>query len=204
MKYYDLPPLVVEKGKLAVLDAVGISIGAYPISWSRTFLELAKDLGCGRGEATLIGDGTKVSVPLAAFGNGALSFMLDYNDYHPRDSGVAPACVGALAVPAALAAGEVRGISGKELIVSVVAGYECAARIIHSMDMALESAQKLNGESVSVFTSAGAAGRALGLSEGLLLARSRRVALLDPRPGPRLCQYLHVVPSVALEYAACH
>ena len=41
-------------------------------------------------------------------------------------------------------------------------------------------------------------------SEGLLLARSRRVALVDPRPGPRLCQYLHVVPSIALENAACH
>ncbi len=40
--------------------------------------------------------------------------------------------------------------------------------------------------------------------EGLLLARSRRVALVDPRPGPRLCQYLHVVPSVALQDAACH
>ena len=62
MKYDDLPSLVVEKGKLAVLDAVGISIGAYPLNLSRTFLELAKDLGGGRGEATLIGDGTKVSV----------------------------------------------------------------------------------------------------------------------------------------------
>ena len=42
------------------------------------------------------------------------------------------------------------------------------------------------------------------LSPGLLLARSRWVALVDPRPGPRLCQYLHVVPAVALKDAACH
>ena len=183
IKYEDLPPPVVEKGKLAILDAVGISIGAYPLSLSKTYLELAKDLGGGRSEATLIGDGAKVSVPLAAFGNGALSFMLDYTDVHASGSGRAPACPGALAVPAALAGGEVRGISGKELIASVVAGYECAARVIHSMDMTEEASQRLMGEGVSVFASVGAAGRALGLGEDQMLSALGMTGIYTIVPG---------------------
>ena len=182
IKYEDLPPDVVEKGKLAVLDAVGISIGGYPLSLSSTFLGLAKDLGGGRQQATLIGDGTKVSVPWSAFGNGALSTMLDYCDHQTSDSGRCPAWIGALAVPAALAAGEARGISGKELIASVVAGYECTARVLHPMDMTLEAAQRLRGETVSVFASAGAAGRALGLNEDEFLSALGMTGIYTPVP----------------------
>ena len=183
IKYEDLPPEVIKQGKLAVLDAVGISIGGYPLSLSRTFLALATDLGGGRGVATLIGDGTKVSIPLAAFGNGALSTMLDYCDHQSSDSGRCPAWIGALAVPAALAAGEARGISGKELIASVVAGYECTARVIKSMDMTKEAMDRLGGETVSVFGAAGGAGRALGLGEDEFLSTLCMAGIYTPVPG---------------------
>ncbi len=189
LQYEDLPPSVVEKGKIAILDVLGISLGAYPLGLSKTFLELAKDMGGGRGEATLVGDGAKVSVPYAAFGNGALSFMLDFNDYHPSESGMAPACVGALAVPAALAAGEVRGISGRELITSVVAGYECAARVIHSMDMTREATESVLGESVSVFASVGAAGRALDLDEDQMLSAVGMTGIYTMVPGMKKWVY---------------
>ena len=182
IKCDDLPPQVVEKGKLAIMDAVGNAIGGYPLALSRTFLELAKDLGGGREQATLIGDGTKVSTPIAAFGNGALSTMLDYCDAHRSDSGRCPAWPGALAVPAALAAGEYRGISGEGLIASVVAGYECAARILHSMDMTLERSLELAGETVSVFAAAGAAARALGLTEDEFLSALGMTGIYTPVP----------------------
>ena len=178
----DLPPEVVEKGKIAIVDALGNAIGGYPLPLSNTFLELAKDLGGGRDQATLIGDGTKVSVPMAAFGNGALSTMLDYCDAHRSDSGRCPAWPGALAVPAALAAGEAGGISGKDLIASVVAGYECTARILHSMDMTLERSLELAGETVSVFSAAGAAARALGLTEDEFLSALGMTGIYTPVP----------------------
>ena len=181
-KYEDLPPSVVEKGKIAIMDVLGNSIGGYPLNLSKTFLDVAKESGGGRGEATLIGDGTRVSIPLAAFGNGALSSMLDYADYFPSESGRCGIWPGALAVPAALAAGEARGISGKELITSVVAGYECATRIIHSMDMSLERVQLLNGETTSVFAAAGAAGRALGLGEDEMLSTLGMAGIYTPVP----------------------
>lgn len=182
IKYDDLPPEVVEKAKLAILDTLGNMIGGYPLSLSTTFLELAKDLGGGRGEATLIGDGTKVSVPLAAFGNGALASMLDYNDGYRNESGKLSAVPGALSVTGALSAGEPRGISGQELISSVVAGYECMARIVQSMDMSWEQEQKVKGQTVSVFAAAGAAGRALALGEDEMLSALGMAGIYTPVP----------------------
>ena len=182
IKYDDLPAEVVEKAKLAILDTLGNMIGAYPLSLSRTFLDLAKDLGGGREDATLIGDGTKVSVPLAAFGNGALASMLDYNDAYRNESGRSTAVPGALAVTGALVAGEARGISGKDLICSTVAGYECVARIVQSMDMTLEQEQRVKGQTVSVFAAAGGAGRALGLDEDQFLSALGMAGIYTPVP----------------------
>ena len=183
LRFEDLPPEVVEKGKLAILDAVGNCIGGYPLGLSRTFLDLARNLGSGRAEATLMGDGDRVSAPAAAFGNAALTTMLDYCDYTRSESGRCATWLGAMAVPAALAAGEARSISGKELIASVVAGYEGAARIVDSMDMTLEQSQKVGGETLSVFAAVCAAGRALGLDEEEMLSAVGMAGIYTPAPG---------------------
>ena len=180
LNYEDLPPEVVEKGKLAVLDTLGNCIGGYPLGLARTFLDMTKDLGGGRAEASLIGDGTKVSVPMAAFGNGALSTMLDYCDSQSTESGRRSSWVGALTFPAALAAGESRGISGRELLTSVVAGYECAARILHSMDVNSDDSNGVTGETMSVFGPAAGAGRALGLSEDEMLSTLCMAGIYTP------------------------
>ena len=71
------------------------------------------------------------------------------------DSGRCPIWIGPLAVPAALAAGEATGITGAEFLASVAAGYECAARILHSMDMSEERFLEVNGETLSLFAAAG-------------------------------------------------
>lgn len=170
LQYEDLPEDVVEKGKLSLINSLGNSIGGFPLTVSKTFLELAKELGSGRPESTLIGDGAKVSVAGAAFGNGGLSTMLDHADYFRSESGRCWIWPGALAVPAALAAGEAQGISGKDLIVSAVAGYECSARILTAMDMTLETTKEINGETISTFAAAGAAGRAFKLDEDEMLS----------------------------------
>ena len=171
LNYEDLPPEAVERGKLQILDALGNAIGGYSLELSATFLDLAKMVGGGNAESTLIGDGGKVSVPLAAFGNGALTTILDYT-----------AGRGALGVPAALAAGEVRDISGKEFIASVVAGYETVSRIIDSMSQTREQAYMLTGSTVSVFAATAAAGRALGLNELGMLSAFGMAGIYTPVP----------------------
>ena len=182
LNYEDLPPAVIERGKVAILDVVGNAIGGYPLTLSKIFLDMAKDSGGGRDAATLIGDGSKVSVPMAAFGNGALSTMLDYSDYRGSESLRTGAWMSALAVPAALATGESQGISGRDLIVSSVAGYECVSRILDSMDQTMEQAQILAGQTVSVFAAAAAAGRALALDEDQMLSTLGMAGIYTPVP----------------------
>ena len=182
LKFEDLPTDVVEKGKLSIINSLGNSIGGYPLTVSKTFLELSKELGVGRPESTLIGDGAKVSVSGRRSGTercrpcwttptifAAKRPLLDM--------------ARALAVPAALAAGEAQGISGKELIVSAVAGYECSARILTAMDMTLETTKQINGETISTFAAAGAAGRAFGFDEDEMLSTLGMAGTYTPVPG---------------------
>lgn len=183
LKFEDLSPNVAEKGRLAVLDGVGNAIGGYGVELATTFLSLAKETGSSNEGATLIGDGSKVSVSMGAFGNGALATMLDFCD--DRGMGRLAAWLGAMAVPAALAAGEPRGISGKELITSVVAGYECGARLLDSMDVSFEQGEKVWGETLSVFAASAAAGRALGLGEDEMLSNLGMAGIYTPVPGAR-------------------
>lgn len=90
----------------------------------RLHVELAKELGGGTDAATIIGDGSRVSVPAAAYANGNLGFALDYEDMlrfvlHP----------GYATVAAALAVGEEIEATGRDYLVAVVLGYEVAGRI---------------------------------------------------------------------------
>jgi 2-methylcitrate dehydratase PrpD len=108
--------------------------------------------------------------------------MLDYSDYALSDSGRCPIWVGPLAVPAALAAAELSNISGAEFLAAVAAGYECAARILHSMDMSVERSLEVNGETLSVFAAAGAAGNALRLSKDEMLSTLAMAGIYTPVP----------------------
>jgi len=156
----ELPPQVQRRAKLAVLDSLGVSLGGYAVpEYSEKFIDLAKAVGGGVGEATIIGDGTKVSAPFASFANTALATALDYCDHAGTKTGIAFCWFGALAVPAALGAVEVSGGDGKEFLSAVVAGYECSGRILRSIDMTAERERELKGETISVFSAAAAAAR---------------------------------------------
>ena len=178
----DLSERTLVQAKLLVIDALGNAIGGLPFDLARTFSELAAEVGGGTHQATIIGGGGKVSIPGASFANTALSTMLDYSDFFVSESGRCPIWVGPLVVPAALAAGESTRIPGAEFLASVVAGYECAARIQTSMDMSVERAKQANGETLSVFGALGGAGRALRLSEDEMLSAIGMAAIYTPVP----------------------
>ena len=177
-----LPARVLEQAKLVTIDALGNAIGGLPFELAGTFCDLARSVGGGTRDATIIGSGDRISVPYAAFANTALSTMLDYSDWEMSDSGRCPIWIGPLAVPAALAAGEATGITGAEFLASVAAWYECAARILHSMDMSEERFLEVNGETLSLFAAAGAAGRALRLSHDELLSAISMAGIYTPVP----------------------
>ncbi len=132
LKYEDLPKGVIQQVKLLTLHTVGVALASYPMEQAKKTLALAKSWGSGQKESTLFGEGTKVSSVSAAFANGTMADMLDWEDCswtgHPS----------ACAIPAALAFGERIRASGKEYITSVVAGYELYERIA----MAVQPSEK--------------------------------------------------------------
>src|SRR5437660_4331635 len=79
----------------------------------------------GNPQATILGIGRKVSCDQAAFLNGMALRYLDYNDYiamgRPHH--------GSMNITPALAVAEMQGLTGKELLLGLVAGYELEVRL---------------------------------------------------------------------------
>jgi 2-methylcitrate dehydratase PrpD len=125
-RYSDLPKEAVEVTKMAILDAIGVTLGAGTIGEGcKTFVDLAK-AGGGKKESTIIGFGTKVPSYMAAFANGAMAHALDFEDAHEG----ALVHSNAAAVPAALALAEALGhVTGKELITAVTLGSDIVCRL---------------------------------------------------------------------------
>ncbi len=124
-KFEDLPPAVVERAKMNIMQTVGVCLCSKDLKQVRDAIEISKELSGGgdEGVATLWGDGKKVSWEAAAFTAGTMGDMLDWEDCsvtgHPS-AGV---------IPAAVIASEVLKKSGKDLITAVVVGYEVYQRI---------------------------------------------------------------------------
>ncbi|MCD6155289.1 MAG: MmgE/PrpD family protein [Candidatus Verstraetearchaeota archaeon] len=123
-EYSDLPESVVEKTKVHILDCIGVSIGAFQLPWAKAAVEIAKDHS-GKREATIFVDGSKVSPMAAAFANCTLAHSLEFDDTH-----ISSTChPGAPIIPSALAVAECIGASGRDLLLSVIIGYEIMLRI---------------------------------------------------------------------------
>src|SRR3546814_352766 len=126
LDYEAIPADVVARAKLLVLDLTGIALRArFDVDSTPAMMQAMKALGLDSGTGSVIGDRTTVSPPAAALINGALGHSLDFDDTH------APASLhpSAPVVPAALAAAEMVGASGRDLLAGIVAGYETICRL---------------------------------------------------------------------------
>jgi 2-methylcitrate dehydratase PrpD len=119
-----LPGAVRAAAKAHLLDTIGVAIGARPLASSRQVAEVATRWG-GAAEATVWSGGDRLPAPAAAFVNGTLAHSLDFDDTHLASITHPSACV----VPAALAAAELAGADGRQLLAAIVAGYEITARV---------------------------------------------------------------------------
>jgi 2-methylcitrate dehydratase PrpD len=119
-----LPEHVRQAARRCLLDTVGAGVGARRTELARIVHDFAAAVYGGK-EAHLWLDGRAVSAPGAALANGMTVDALDIHDGHSLTKGHA----GAAVVPAALAAlGLGHVVSGQELLVSLVVGYEVALR----------------------------------------------------------------------------
>ena len=83
MKFDHLPPEVVEQAKLLMLHVLGVSLAGTKVQQGKDAVLIAKELGGNKKEATIWGDGSRVTCAQAAFANGTLADVLDWEDCSP-------------------------------------------------------------------------------------------------------------------------
>jgi 2-methylcitrate dehydratase PrpD len=123
LRFAQIPPEAVHRAKQIVLDTVGTALGGYRAGFGPQVVAFTRRTAPG-DVATVLGDGARVSMEGAAFANATMAKMLGMDDSHRAYGHVA-----AEVLPAALAATESRGGSGRELIVALVAAYEVFGRV---------------------------------------------------------------------------
>jgi len=166
LSYEDLPQEVRERTKLLILDVIGITIRARHDAESTPSLIAAMDrLGQTYGDCSVLGDPGGYAPTAAAMVNGTLAHSLDFDDTHAEGSIHSSAPI----VPAALAAAEMTGASGKDLIAACVVGYEVQIRLSLALDPSAHYDRGYHPTATcGVFGAAAAAGKLLGLdADGL-------------------------------------
>ena len=165
LPYDALPREVVELTKQCILDTLGVSIGASGIAEEAKLVhEYVRDLG-GKAESTIWGFGGKAPAPWAAFVNGSLGHMLDYDDVsdggHVSISTIPPG----FAVAEKL--GAERKISGKDFLTAIAVGTDIHTRLSLAIDIPdWTMAEGWFATQLFGFISGSAtAGRLLGLDE---------------------------------------
>jgi len=125
LRYEDLPPEVVDRAKGVTLQALSSALIARDMPASRQALALMQEEEAGGGgAATVLCHGAKLTKAGAAFVNAEMIFAGGKWDTfrmltHP----------GIAILPAALAAAEIVGASGREFLTAIVAAYEVMERM---------------------------------------------------------------------------
>ena len=135
LKFPEIPPAVIHKAKLLILDFWGIALAACSMTIDKPLRAMAHVM-TGRiptnentsyelGLCSAVGEKKRMPAANAAFLNGALGHSLDFDDTHAKSIIHTAAPV----VPAAFAGAEEFQKSGEDIIRACVAGFESEIRI---------------------------------------------------------------------------
>ena len=125
LRYEQVPAAVLDRTEDLFLDWLGSALasqGAHPIP---LFERYAEKMGPAEGRSRILVSRRSSSAYFAALVNGASSHLVEQDDLH-NSSVLHPATV---VFPAALAAAQDLGKSGRELLLASLAGYEAGIRI---------------------------------------------------------------------------
>ena len=130
-RYADLPPALVERAKVYVLDNLTAGFVGAVQPWVRLVGDLAAVLG-GRAEASAFDTPERRDVSRAALVNGTAigGFEIEHIGYSTHPSGTV--------FPAALALAERDHRDGRMLITAMLVGYEVVCRIGRAQTPAVE------------------------------------------------------------------
>ncbi|WP_267388791.1 MmgE/PrpD family protein [Sphingomonas sp. GC_Shp_3] len=158
MPYAALSPHALDMTRLALLDAIGVMLGASGLSPEATpFRDLA--LASGTGPSLLLGGTARVPATAAAFANGALAHALDYEDAFDR----APCHPNAALVPALLALAEARGATATEFLAAMAIGCDLTCRMALALGAPMEAGGWYPPPILGAFGATAGAARLLGL-----------------------------------------
>jgi 2-methylcitrate dehydratase PrpD len=124
LAFDEIPADVVETAKLHLLDTLGCGLAAHGIGVATEGRTAMAELG-GEGQASVIGLDARLPAANAAFANAMLCHGLDFDDTHSESI----AHVSVVVCPAAVAAAEAAGSSGRELLAAIVGGNEVVTRV---------------------------------------------------------------------------
>src|SRR5258706_12263731 len=156
-RFEDLPAAVVDRCKRLIADCVAIITAGNRSDELKAFA--ASCLADGRpGNSWVIGTAHRAAARDAGFLNGIASTWHDFDE----GSTIAYSHPGSQTIPAAVAAAQELGISGRELLLAVVLGYETSARV--GMASAMRVSVHPHG-TVGTIGSAVAIARMKGLGE---------------------------------------
>ena len=122
--FENLPKEVVEAGKRSFLDWISVTLGGTKEPPARILIDFVEELG-GEKQASILGHGIRTSTLNAAFVNGAMSHILDYDDAHSETRNHTSAPL----FPVVLAIAENKGLNGQDLLTAYITGFEVSSRI---------------------------------------------------------------------------
>lgn len=125
LRYEDVPDGAVERTKELFLDWVGSALAGRNERPVRVLEGLAREMGPAGGTSEVLTSRRRTSPLFAALVNGAASHVVEQDDLH-NAAVFHPATV---VFPAALAAAQQTGASGREFLTASVAGYEAGVRV---------------------------------------------------------------------------
>jgi len=158
LRYDAIPREVRERAKLLMLDALGCALYGAHLEWCRILQRTLARLDRSR-TCAVWGTPLRLSAPHAALVNGTQVQGFELDDVHRQ--GVLH--VGAVVLPALVAVSELRRMSGREFLVSAIAGYEIGPRVGLCMGPEHIGQGWHSGATLGVFSAAAGAARGLKL-----------------------------------------
>jgi 2-methylcitrate dehydratase PrpD len=161
--FNSVPRDAIEDAKLCILDWLGAALAGSLESPAKIVTSIIRHMG-GREESTIVGTPMRTSCVNAALANGIYGHTIELDDIHEQ-SIIHPA---APVVPAALALAERGNVSGRDLVTSVILGYEVEIRIGTAINPSHYRFWHTTG-TCGTFGAAAAAGKILGLDSRRLV-----------------------------------
>lgn len=159
-----LPPDVLARGRVHVLDALGLALAGAAAPATRVLRNYARRVG-GNAAASVLGTPETASPALAALINGTSMHVDNFDDTSPQASpdrnGGIHATAGVL--PAVLALAEEADLSGQALSAAFHVGVEIACKLNHAIDARHYAEGFHTTGTLGIFGAAAGAAKLLGL-----------------------------------------